>query len=62
MSLQDKVNLLMAYKVDKHLRAVNNNRDSYEFTNVNKMFVDTALQVRECFKDAFGGELSGLVS
>ncbi|OWR46462.1 seminal fluid protein CSSFP042 [Danaus plexippus plexippus] len=57
---QDKVNLLMAYKVDKHLRAVNNNSDSYEFTNVNKMFVDTALQVRECFKDAFGGEISGL--
>ncbi|XP_023934423.2 serine protease inhibitor 88Ea [Bicyclus anynana] len=58
--IQDKVNLLMAYKVDKRARAVNNNSDSYEFTNANKMFVDTDLHVRDCLRNMMAGELEAL--
>ncbi|XP_046971578.1 serine protease inhibitor 88Ea-like [Vanessa cardui] len=56
----DKVNLLMAYKVDKRSRAFNNNSDSYEFTNANKMFVDKELQLRQCLLDLLGEELEPL--
>nr|XP_026484360.1 serine protease inhibitor 88Ea-like isoform X1 [Vanessa tameamea] len=56
----DKVNLLMAYKVDKRSRAFNNNSDSYEFTNANKMFVDKELHLRQCLLDLLGEELEAL--
>lgn len=58
---QDKANLLMAYKVDKRSRATNNNSDSYEFTNANRMFVDTELRVRQCLLDVLAGEIDALV-
>ncbi|XP_045760897.1 serine protease inhibitor 88Ea-like isoform X1 [Maniola jurtina] len=57
---QDKVNMLMAYKVDKRSRAANNNSDSYEFTNANKMFVDSELHVRQCLLDMLSGEVDTL--
>ncbi|XP_045508326.1 serine protease inhibitor 88Ea-like [Colias croceus] len=56
----DKVNLLTAYKVDKRSRAMNNNSDSYEFTNANRMFVDNGLHVRQCLLDLLSGELEAL--
>ncbi|XP_041974127.1 serine protease inhibitor 88Ea-like [Aricia agestis] len=56
----DKVNLLTAYKVDKRSRAVNRNADSYEFTNANKIFVDTDLNTRQCFADMLNDELEAL--
>ncbi|XP_045455272.1 serine protease inhibitor 88Ea-like [Melitaea cinxia] len=57
---QDKVNLLMAYKVDKRSRAYNNNSDSYEFTNANKMYVDNELNLRQCLLDVLGEEIEAL--
>ncbi|KAH9634006.1 hypothetical protein HF086_001208 [Spodoptera exigua] len=56
----DKINLMTAYKVDKRSRAANNNSDSYEFTNANKLFTDVSLQVRQCMLDLFGEELETL--
>ncbi|CAH2068578.1 unnamed protein product, partial [Iphiclides podalirius] len=56
----DKINLMTAYKVDKRSRAVNNNSDSYEFTNANKMFVDSDVRVRQCILDLLFGELDTL--
>ncbi|KAJ0181166.1 hypothetical protein K1T71_003251 [Dendrolimus kikuchii] len=56
----DKINLMTAYKVDKRSRLTNNNSDSYEFNNANKMFIDNELQVRECLFDLFGEELEKL--
>lgn len=58
---QDKINLMTAYKVDKTSRAMNNNSDSYEFTSVNKMFVDRGLHVRQCMLDVLGAEIEALV-
>ncbi|XP_013144656.1 PREDICTED: serpin B3-like [Papilio polytes] len=56
----DKINLMTAYKVDKTSRAMNNNSDSYEFTSVNKMFVDRGLHVRQCMLDVLGAEIEAL--
>ncbi|CAH4030837.1 serine protease inhibitor 88Ea-like [Pieris brassicae] len=56
----DKVNLLTAYRVDKRSRAMNNNSDSYEFTNANRMFVDSGLNVRQCVRDLLLDELQAL--
>ncbi|CAK1548575.1 unnamed protein product [Leptosia nina] len=56
----DKVSLLTAYRVDKRSRAMNNNSDSYEFTNANKMFVDSGLDVRQCVRDLLLDELEAL--
>lgn len=61
MIFQDKINLMTAYKVDKRSRLSNNNSDSYEFNSANKLFVDNALQVRQCLLDLFGEELQTLV-
>lgn len=52
---------MTAYKVDKTSRAMNNNSDSYEFTSVNKMFVDRGLHVRQCMLDVLGAEIEALV-
>ncbi|CAH0722540.1 unnamed protein product, partial [Brenthis ino] len=57
---QDKINLLMAYKVDKREREFNNNSDSYEFTNANKMFVDNELHLRQCLLDLLAAEVDVL--
>lgn len=62
MTLQDKANILLAYKVDKTARAVNNNSVSYELSNVNKIFVDTRLQVNKCMLNQLSGEIEALVS
>lgn len=56
----DKMNLMTAYKVDKRSRMTNNNSDSYEFTNANKLFVANELQVRQCMFDLFGEEIEAL--
>ncbi|KAI8429849.1 hypothetical protein MSG28_000352 [Choristoneura fumiferana] len=56
----DKINLMTAYKVDKRSRATNNNSASYEFTSANKLFVDDALNVRQCLLDVFGEEFERL--
>ncbi|VVC94147.1 unnamed protein product [Leptidea sinapis] len=56
----DKVNLVMAYKVDKRSRSSNNNSESYEFTNANRMFVDEGLQVRQCVRGLLSEELETL--
>lgn len=52
---------MTAYKVDRRSRTTNNNSDSYEFTNANKLFTDKGLQVRQCMLDLFGEELETLV-
>ncbi|XP_028165758.1 serine protease inhibitor 88Ea-like [Ostrinia nubilalis] len=56
----DKINLMTAYKVDKRSRSANNNSDSYEFTNANKLFVDSELRARQCLLDLFSDEFEAL--
>ncbi|XP_072936065.1 serine protease inhibitor 88Ea-like [Epargyreus clarus] len=56
----DKINLMTAYKVDKRSRLFNNNSDSYEFNNANKIFVEQTLAVRQCFFDLMGEEIDKL--
>lgn len=51
---KDKVDVLQAYKLDK------NRRQDYEFSNANRIYIATQVEVRECMVGIFNEELQQL--
>ncbi|KAI4466294.1 serine protease inhibitor serpin [Holotrichia oblita] len=56
----DKIDLKTAYKVDKYLTKGSSLEGDYEFSNANRIYVNTGIKVRDCVSDLFTDEFESI--
>ncbi|KAK9743782.1 Serpin (serine protease inhibitor) [Popillia japonica] len=52
----DKADLMQAYNIDKYLTQDSSQQGDYEFSNANRIYVNTGITVRDCISELFAKE------